>query len=146
MEGTSGDRKISIATLHLEGSALHWHKRFMRDFVGRANISWEVYCEHLRNRFVSRHEELKNLRQAGGIREYKDAFDALLTRVGQLLDDIMMGVYVGGLFPDIRAWVRAMRPEDLYEAQQFARLQEDVSRNPRRTHGGSTEARFRVNL
>lgn len=91
MEGTSGDRKISIATLHLEGPPLHWHKRFMRDFVGRANISWEVYCEHLRIRFASRHEapteELKNLRQAGGIREYANAFDALLTKMGQLPDD-----------------------------------------------------------
>lgn len=56
--------------------------------------------------------------------------------MGQLLEDIMLGMFVGGLFPDIRARVRAMRPTDLEEAQQFAQLKEDVSCNPRRTYEG----------
>lgn len=139
-EETPDHKKIAIAMVHLEGSALHWHKRFMKDYVGRAHITWEGYCEHMRIRFSSKHEapaeELKDLRQAGVVREYKNAFDALLIKVGQLPEDIMLGMYVGGLFPDIRARVRAMRPTDLDEAQQFAQLQEEVSRNPRRTHGG----------
>lgn len=29
MEDTPSNKKIAIATIHLEGSALHWHKRFM---------------------------------------------------------------------------------------------------------------------
>lgn len=81
-------------------------------------------------------EELKNLRQTGVVREYTNAFDALLTKVGQLLEDIMIGMFVGGLFPDIRARVRDIHPTDLEEAQQFAQIQEDVSRNRSRTFEG----------
>lgn len=145
MENTPDNRKIFIATSHLEGPALHWHKRFMRDFAGRVHITWEVYCEHMSVRFMSKHEapveELKNLRLTGVVREYTNAFNALLTKVGQLPEEIMFGMFVGGLFLDIRARVRAIRPTDLEEAQQFAQLQEDVSRNPRRTYGGEYKSK-----
>lgn len=67
-------------------------------------------------------EELKNLRQARVVREYTNAFDALLTKVGQLPEDIMLGMFMAGLFPDIRVRVRVMRPVDLDKAQQFAQL------------------------
>lgn len=48
---------------------------------------------------------------------------------------------MGRLFSDIRARVRAMRPKDLDEAQQFAQLQEDISRNPRRTYEGEQRSK-----
>lgn len=66
MKRTPEDPKIQIATLHLEGPALHGHKRFMRDFPGCANMTWTQYCEHLSRRFAAHHEtpseELKNLK------------------------------------------------------------------------------------
>lgn len=87
MEGIVGNKRISIAALHLEGPALHWHKRFKRDFAGRANITWEVYCDHIRLRFEIKQEalteKLKNLRQVGSVREYTNAFNTFLTKVGQ---------------------------------------------------------------
>lgn len=104
----------------------------------------------MRVRFASRHEtpveELKNLRQTGIVREYTNAFDALLTKVGQLPEDIMLGIYMGGLFPDIRARVRFMRPTSLDEAQQFAQLQEDVSCNRRRAHEGESRGKGQSDL
>lgn len=86
-------------------------------------------------------EELKYLRQTGTVRGYAYSFDALLTKAGQFPADIMVGMFVGGLYPDIRACVRAMRPTDLEEAQQFAQLQEDISRNPWRSYGGEHQTK-----
>lgn len=71
----------------------------MRDYAGRANITSKVYCDHIKLRFETKHEapgeELKNLRQTGSIREYTNAFNALLTKVGQLPEAIMLGMFVG---------------------------------------------------
>lgn len=64
-------------------------------------------------------EKLKNLRQTGVVKDYTNTFNALLTKVGQLPENIMLGMFVRGLYPDIRARVRAMRLTDLEEAQQL---------------------------
>lgn len=70
------------------------------------------------------------------MKDYIDAFDTLLTKVGPMSEDMMMGIFVGGLFLDLRARVRAMQPTSLDEAQHFAQLQEDIAKAPRRGHGG----------
>nr|GEY45866.1 gypsy/Ty3 retroelement polyprotein [Tanacetum cinerariifolium] len=67
----------------LYDKALLWHKQFMK--TRGPIVTWEVYKEVVLARFCSLYDdpmsELKNLKYDRSAREYKDAFDNLLSRV-----------------------------------------------------------------
>lgn len=82
-------------------------------------------------------EQLKNLRQIGPVSEYIDNFDALVVKIPRMPEKTVIELSTKGLYPELRSRVRAMKLLNLLECQHFAKLQEDISHNPRRSQGGS---------
>ena len=73
LEKTLEQFKISIVALHFEGSALHWHRNFLK-MKGRIP-RWEEYIKALRIRFGPLTYEdlmtdLKKLKQTGSLQDY----------------------------------------------------------------------------
>ncbi|VFQ67183.1 unnamed protein product [Cuscuta campestris] len=99
MDEIPSEQKVKIASIHLEGEAIAWHRSYIRN-VNMANQSWTEYVLALNERFGEAFEdpmeELKNLTQTGSVREYQAAFDKLMTIVN-LTNENAISCFIGGL-------------------------------------------------
>ena len=118
----------SVLSLHLEGSALHWHKNFLK-LKGRVPM-WGEYALAMKSRFGALAyedpmEEIKKLRQTGLVKDYLQSFDALLDMV-QLGEEQAVSYFLAGLRHEIEMMVRMFNPKTLQDAYSFAKLQEAI--------------------
>ena len=120
--------KISVVSLHLEGSALHWHKSYIK-LKGRIPL-WGEYVLALKARFgaLSYEDpmaEIKKLRQTGSLKDYLQSFDVLLDKV-QLSEEQALSCFLAGLKHEMEVMVRMFNPKSLQEAYSLAKLQDSL--------------------
>nr|GEU83381.1 retrovirus-related Pol polyprotein from transposon TNT 1-94 [Tanacetum cinerariifolium] len=121
-------QKLMLASMHLFGNALNWHKQFLRR--SRDNVTWQRYEEGIKERFDHVNEdlmvELKNLVQA-----YQDLFEDLLIKV-ERSKAYAISLFIKGLKEEIRLVVRMFKPSKLVDVYCLAKMQEatlDIPKN-----------------
>ena len=67
--------------MHLEGRALQWHQRFMRNHGSLREVSWSHYLQEIliqfnNNDYINPMLELVGLKQNGSVDEYYDEFES----------------------------------------------------------------------
>ncbi|PKA66677.1 hypothetical protein AXF42_Ash003332 [Apostasia shenzhenica] len=123
---TPNEWKVKLASIYLDGIALEWHQNFVR--INSTSIDWNVYKEAIKERFGETAYddptfELHTLKQTIGVQDYKNQFDALLTRL-DLFEKYAISCYLGGLMEELLGLVRLMNPKSLREAFNLAKIQE----------------------
>ena len=115
LDKTLEQAKISVASLHLEGSALHWHNSYIK-LKGRIPL-WGEYVLAMKARFgaLSYEDpmaEIKKLRQTGSLKDYLQSFDALLDKV-QLNEEQALSCFLAGLKHEMEVVVCMFNPKSL---------------------------------
>ena len=82
-QGTATDKKVSLASFHLEGEANQWWQWLQRAYreEGRL-VTWETFEEELWARFGPTEcedfdEALSKIKQMGSLRDYQKEFERL---------------------------------------------------------------------
>ena len=100
--------------LHLEGRALQWHQRFMKNHRVLSEVSWNQYLQDMRsifnnNEFTDPMLELVRLKQTHTVEEYYDEFESLVNLL-QLPDDYVLSIFISNLKPELSRLVRLFYP------------------------------------
>jgi len=125
-------QKVDLASIHLTGKAEIWFASYI---AVKKSVEWDDFIvdvcdrfrEELRGTIV---EEFNKLQQVGSLDDYLDSFEELKSMMIQktpcLPDDFFIDSFVGGLKPQLKPFVKALRPTTLSEAVVYARLQEET--------------------
>ena len=130
---TKSNDKVRRVMMHLDGRALQWHQRFMKNHDAMTEVNWDHYISEMRSRF-SENEfsdpmlELVNLKHTGTVEEFYDEFESLLN-ILHLPDDYALIVFIGNLKPDISKPVRLFYPKILTHALNLAKQLEALVYN-----------------
>lgn len=119
------DQVFSIASIHLDGEAIAWHRSYVKSRNAANDLSWTEYVLDLNEGFEDPMEAIKNLRQNGSVKDYQAEFDRLLTGIN-LSTENAISCYLGGLKPELNKAVKIQVPRTLMQAYKVARLQEGV--------------------
>nr|GFA52562.1 gypsy/Ty3 retroelement polyprotein [Tanacetum cinerariifolium] len=83
VDGVPDGRKIQLASMHMFDIALVWYPQYVKKYPD--NTPWDHFEVKVIKRFGVLYDdpivELKNLKQAGSVQTYQEAFEALLNRV-----------------------------------------------------------------
>jgi hypothetical protein len=140
----TSNMKVRMAVFQLKGSALLWWKTLLPQLnMAVEDVSWELFEERFRERylseeFIERHlNEFNALRQGGRtVPEYEARFMELLRYAPHLnTEKLKVNRFVFGLNGSLRAKVRILMPQTLHDAVQKALIAEEelVSGGPTRT-------------
>ncbi|KAH7517611.1 hypothetical protein FEM48_Zijuj09G0083200 [Ziziphus jujuba var. spinosa] len=126
-EGVPANQQVTLASFHLEGLALQWHRWFMK-FHGP--VSWKEFTKAILLRFGPTEfedpsEALTRLRQTTTVEAYQENFEKLSHRIDGLSESFLIGCFIAGLRDDIRLDVKIKHPPTLTEAIGVARLIEE---------------------
>nr|GFA35549.1 hypothetical protein [Tanacetum cinerariifolium] len=117
--------KVQPASINLYDTASLWHRQFVK-LMGES-ASWNSFKEAIMKRFCSPYDDpmgdINNLRLAGSIEEYQNAFDRLQSRI-DLPEDQQVSCYIAGLQNDVEMAVRMFRPKTLAEVYHLLKVQE----------------------
>ncbi|PWA46618.1 Ankyrin repeat-containing protein [Artemisia annua] len=107
---TPGER-LRAAVLSLEGSALSWFR-----WINNREpfISWEELKRRLLHRFQSSQE--------GTAREYVTLFERMAAQLPGLSEEVLEGIFIKGLKPELRTAVRTHQPSNLSQAMDLTLL------------------------
>ena len=119
--------RVSLASFHLEGIALQWH-RWMAKFQGP--ITWEELAKVILLRFgptdfQDPSEALFRLRQTTSIVAYHEEFEKLSYQVNGLPEPFLIDCFIAGLNDDIRMDIKIKHPTTLSKAMGVAMLIEE---------------------
>ena len=137
-QGTSEDRKVTLATFHLEGGVnqwWQWMKKVYRE--EKIEITWEKFKKELLVRFGPIEAEdfdkaLSRICQSGTLREYQREFERLANRVNGWPQKALVGAFMGGLKDNIASKIRMFKPKTLLEAIELARIRDESVDRQRR--------------
>ena len=122
---TPGEDKVPTIMIHLEGKALQWHQRFMKQRGSVKLVDWELYIKEMRARFCDNEfadlmSELVSLKQSSSVEEYYEEFKSLL-KLLDLTDEYSLSVFVSNLKHKIAKSVRLFFPKTLTHAFSLAK-------------------------
>ncbi|XP_043725548.1 uncharacterized protein LOC122672115 [Telopea speciosissima] len=120
------DRKVELASFHLDGSALHWFHWLLRN---KSCDSWEVFSQELMIQFgPSEFDDplaaIAKLTQTTSVSEYQGRFEALYAQIDGLPECFFVSVFISGLKTKIRTEVVVARPQSLQQAIALAKVHE----------------------
>ncbi|GJW54349.1 ankyrin repeat-containing protein [Tanacetum coccineum] len=120
---TTGDR-LRAAVLSLEGSALSWFRWINNREPFR---SWEELKRRLLHRFQPSQngnllEQFFSISQQGTAREYVTMFEKMAAQLPGLTEEVLGGVFIKGLTPELRTAVRTQQPTTLSQAMDLTML------------------------
>ena len=133
---TKESDKLRTVMMHLDGKALQWHQRYMKNYGALSEMNWDHYITEMRIRF-SENEfsnpmlELVSLKQSSTVEEFYEDFESLLNLL-QLPDDYALSVFIGNLKPDISKSLRLFHPKTLTYALTLAKQIESLMFSPPR--------------
>ncbi|VFQ67546.1 unnamed protein product [Cuscuta campestris] len=126
------EQRLDLASIHLVGKAETWFASYI---TVKKGIGWDEFIFDLCGRFKDELdskvvEEFNKWSQEGTIDAYLERFEELkalmLQRTPMLPEEYFVDSFVGGLKSHIKPFVKALKPQSLDEAVQFARLQEEA--------------------
>ncbi|KAL5810054.1 hypothetical protein ACOSQ4_026622 [Xanthoceras sorbifolium] len=102
------DQQVQLASFHLEGIALQWHRWFtkFKDFENPSEV-------------------LTRFKQTTTVTAYQETFEKLSHRVDGLPEKILVGCFIAGLKDEIRLDVKIKQPSTLVDTIGVARLIEE---------------------
>lgn len=124
--------KIITASMYMEAKADYWYLDYVE---GRENMSWNRFVDVVTDRFSMVGEEniigeFNKLKQDGTVEEYQERFEELksfmLNMNRSLTEDYFVKSFLSGLKEEIRHMVYMLRPVNLTQAIQSARMQEQL--------------------
>lgn len=84
LDGTSPTSMVRLASIHIDGFALHWHRNYMRHKFDIYS-SWQLYVFYVIARFGGANEDplscLLLIKRSGKIQDYVGEFELALTQV-----------------------------------------------------------------
>ncbi|KAA8536794.1 hypothetical protein F0562_029272 [Nyssa sinensis] len=133
-QGIRADQRVQLASFHLEGIALQWH-RWHTKF--QEPPTWEELTKAILLRFGPTEfedpsEALSHLKQTTTVVTYQEAFERLSHRVDKLPETFLIGCFIAGLRDDIRLDVKIKQPRTLADTIGVARLVEERNQLQRR--------------
>jgi hypothetical protein len=149
----TSNMKVRMADFQLKGSALLWWKTLLLQLnMAVEDVSWELFEERFRERYLSEEfierqlNEFNALRQGGRtVPEYEAHFMELLRYALHLnTEKLKVNRFVFGLNDSLRAKVRILMPQTLHDAVQKALIAEEElisggqTRTPARPAGQSS--------
>ncbi|XP_074282563.1 uncharacterized protein LOC141607104 [Silene latifolia] len=107
VDSTSGNIRVKLVSIHLEGKALLWHQSLMKTRPIGDWPTWSDYKAAILLRFgTSPYDdptaEIMNLRQKGSVENYQDQFDSILNRT-DLTEKQAISCFLKGLDTDIQS-------------------------------------------
>jgi hypothetical protein len=140
----TSNMKVHMAVFQLKGSALLWWKTLLPQLnLAVEDVSWELFEEQFRERYLSEEfierqlNEFNALRQGGRtVLEYEARFMDLLRYALHLnTEKLKVNRFVFGLNGSLRAKVRILMPQTLHDAVQKALIVEEdlISKGHTRT-------------
>lgn len=129
------DQQVVLASFHLEGIALQWHRWFSKF---RGLVTWVEFTKALLlcfgpTDYEDPSEALTRLRQTTTVTAYQEAFEKLSHQVDGLPESFLVGCFVAGLRDEIRLDVKIKQPRTLVDAIGVARLVEERNSLQRKT-------------
>jgi hypothetical protein len=130
----TSNMKVRMAVFQLKGSALLWWKTLLPQLnMAVEDVSWELFEERFRERYLSEEfierqlNEFNALRQGGRtVPEYEARFMELLRYAPHLnTEKLKVNRFVFGLNGSLRAKVRILMPQTLHDAVQKALIAEE---------------------
>jgi hypothetical protein len=130
----TSNMKVRMAVFQLKGSALLWWKTLLPQLnMVVEDVSWELFEERFRERYLSEEfierqlNEFNALRQGGRtVPEYEARFMELLRYAPHLnTEKLKVNRFVFGLNGSLRAKVRILMPQTLHDAVQKALIAEE---------------------
>jgi hypothetical protein len=130
----TSNMKVHMAVFQLKGSALLWWKTLLpQPNMAVEDVSWELFEERFRERYLSEEfierqlNEFNTLRQGGRtVPEYEARFMELLRYAPHLnTEKLKVNRFVFGLNNSLRAKVRILMPQTLHDAVQKALIAEE---------------------
>jgi hypothetical protein len=130
----TSNMKVRMAVFQLKGSALLWWKTLLPQLnMAVEDVSWELFEERFRERYLSEEfierqlNEFNALRQGGRtVPEYEARFMELLRYAPHLnTEKLKVNRFVFGLNDSLRAKVRILMPQTLHDAVQKALIAEE---------------------
>jgi hypothetical protein len=130
----TSNMKVRMAVFQLKGSALLWWKTLLPQLnMAVDDVSWELFEERFRERYLSEEfierqlNEFNALRQGGRtVPEYEACFMELLRYAPHLnTEKLKVNRFVFGLIDSLRAKVRILMPQTLHDAVQKALIAEE---------------------
>ncbi|KAL4557540.1 hypothetical protein LXL04_035721 [Taraxacum kok-saghyz] len=120
---TLDSNKLKLSQMCMEGTALNW---FTTLLFKHPLSTWEQFKAKLLVRFggtqfLNAHEALGSLYQESDIEEYIEQFESLSALIPEQSEEQSLGMFLRGLQPTIRNWVRALRPNSCDTAMELAR-------------------------
>lgn len=134
------EQKMSIASLFLVDRVDPWYHNWIQRDGAHA---WVDFERELCLRFGEEGladviEKLVKSRQEGSIGEYQGRFEDIRIRVERVMPNLgegyFMSAFVGGLRHEIRLVVRMLRPNNLANAFQIAKFQEQFFNSTKKTN------------
>ncbi|KAL4558063.1 hypothetical protein LXL04_036259 [Taraxacum kok-saghyz] len=116
-------QKLHLAQMCLDGVALNWYTNLL---IKHPTTNWNQFRDKLMTRFSgtkfrNAHVALGSLFQEGSVEEYLEDFEALSALIPDQSEEQSIGMFLRGLKPEIRNWVRALNPNSCDQAMDFAR-------------------------
>ncbi|KAH9770474.1 hypothetical protein KPL71_012393 [Citrus sinensis] len=137
-QDTTEERRVSLASFHLEGEANQWWQWLKRVYQDEGIIiTWRMFKREIIARFGPTgyecfDEALSRVKQTGTLRDYQREFEKLATRVIGWPQSALIGTFLGGLKEEIADEVRMARPQSLRDAIGIARMKDDQLTRRRR--------------
>ncbi|KAL4588404.1 hypothetical protein LXL04_001290 [Taraxacum kok-saghyz] len=115
-------QKLHLAQMCMDGIALNWYTNLL---IKHPSTTWIQFRDKLLVRFSgtkfrTAHEALGSLFQEGTIDTYIEEFEALSALIPDQSEEQSIGMFLRGLQPEIRNWVRALNPPSCDKAMEFA--------------------------
>ncbi|KAL4571363.1 hypothetical protein LXL04_018121 [Taraxacum kok-saghyz] len=116
-------QKLQLAQMCMDGVALNWYTNLL---IKHPSTDWLHFRDKMMvrfsgSKFQNAHEVLGSLFQEGSIDDYIEEFEALSALIPDQSEEQSIGMFLRGLKPDVRNWVRALNPHSCDQAMEFAR-------------------------
>jgi hypothetical protein len=122
---------IKLATFHLDGEAHDWWYHGLVT-LGHNNITTYVdFTQRILKRFEKDPElhfrELAKLKQTGSVEAFIAEFQRVVVMVTDVLESILVMLFIEALVEPLRGWVKAYKPTTLQEVIGRTRDLQDVA-------------------
>ncbi|OMO99868.1 Retrotransposon gag protein [Corchorus capsularis] len=124
-DNTEDKHKVLIAMMHLDGRALQWHQKFIRDKGSLHEVTWNQYSLSLQARFCDTESTnpfyvLVAHKHTNTVEEYFEEFESLLSLV-DISEDQALGIFISNLKPEVEQRIRLFYPKTLNHAFNLAK-------------------------
>ncbi|GFY85782.1 hypothetical protein Acr_04g0005200 [Actinidia rufa] len=126
-QGIVPAQRVQLASFHLEGIALQWHRWFAK-FKGPVNwtkFTTALLCRFGPTEYENPFEALTRLKHTTTVSAYQEEFEKLSQLIDALPDSHLIGIFIAGLKDEVRLDVKLTNPHTLSEAIGVARLVEE---------------------